>query len=247
MFERHELIPSRIMGRRMHLWCYGHFGPPLLAFPSASGMAHEWHAHGMVDSLAELIDAGKLKLYCTESNVAEAWTRRDSDAAWRIQRHMAFEQYVVQELVPFIREDCRSTDIPVAVSGTSLGAYYSANFTLKYPDLFRYALCMSGRYDISWLTDGYSNQDIYFNNPISYLPGLDGVLLDRLRKNVHLVLVCGQGKWEDGNIEDTNRLADSLGAKEISHERDLWGQDVSHEWRWWKRQAVFHLRRAFGS
>ena len=246
MLRKHEILQSRALSRGVHLWRYGHFGPPLLAFPSASGMAHEWHAHGMVDSLAELIDAGRLKLYCTESNVAEAWTSRDADPAWRIQRHMDYERYIVDELVPLIRGDCQTEDIPVAVSGASLGAYYAANFSLKHPEIFRYALCLSGRYDVSWLTGGFVNQDIYFNNPMSYLSGLEGDDLERVREHAHLVLVCGQGKWEDGNIEDTNRLADSLTEKGISHQRDVWGHDVSHEWEWWRRQAVFHLGRAFG-
>jgi len=238
---KHELIPSREMGRRVHLWRYGHFGLPLLVFPSASGMAHEWDAHGMVDALADFITEGRLKLYCTESNVAEAWTRRESDPAWRIQRHQAFEAYVAEELAPYIREDCHTPDIPIAVSGTSLGAFYSANFALKYPEIFRYALCMSGRYDTSWLTDGFHNEAVYFNNPVAYVPNLEGEHLQRVRDNTHLVLVCGRGKWEDGNIEDTDKFARILAAKDISHRHDLWGHDVSHEWEWWCRQARHHL------
>ena len=243
MLKNLERIPSRAMGRPIHLWRYGHFGWPLLVFPSASGMAHEWDAHGMVEALAPLIQDGKLKLYCTESNVTEAWTRRESDPAWRIGRHLAFERYVVDELVPHIREDCRTPEIPVGLTGTSLGAYYAANFTLKFPDLFHYALCLSGRYDVSWLTDGFSNTDVYFNNPMAFVPHLEGEQLERIRRNTHLVLVCGQGKWEDGNVEDTQAMADLLAAKGISHQRDLWGRDVSHEWTWWRRQARHHLAR----
>jgi esterase/lipase superfamily enzyme len=242
----HELIPSRVMGRRVHLWRYGHFGAPLLVFPSASGMAHEWDAHGMLDALQDQIAGGKIKLYCTESNVAEAWTRRETDPAWRIQRHMLFERYVVEELVPFIRQDCHTPEIPIAVSGTSLGAYYSANFALKFPRVFTYALCMSGRYDVSWLTHGFQSQDIYFNNPMAYTPNLNGNALEEVRRHTHLVLVCGQGKWEDGNIEETHAFADILASKGISHQRDLWGTDVAHEWRWWRRQARYHLGLTFG-
>jgi esterase/lipase superfamily enzyme len=244
MQSKHELLPSRALDRRVHLWRYGHFGPPLLVFPSASGMAHEWHAHGMVDALSDLIEAGKLKLYCTESNVAEAWTRKERDPAWRIKRHQAYERYVLEDLVPYIRHDCRTPEIPIAVAGTSLGAYYSANFALKFPDTFHYALCLSGRYDVGWLTDGFSNADIYFNNPMAYLADLEGEPLERARRGTRLVLVCGQGKWEDGNIEETHALADLLEAKGIPHERDLWGHDVSHEWQWWKRQARYHLERS---
>ncbi len=244
MFRQHEMLPSKSMDRRVHLWRYGHFGPPLLVFPSASGMAHEWEAHGMTESLEDHLRGGRLKLYCTESNVAEAWTRKDSDPRWQIQRHEAFERYVLDELVPFIRKDCRSEDIPIAVTGTSLGALYAANFALKHPTIFRYALCMSGRYDVSWLTQGFSNEAIYFNNPMAYVPNLHGEHLEQVREHTHLALVCGQGKWEDGNVEETHALADRLEAKQISHERDLWGHDVSHEWHWWQRQARFHLEKS---
>ena len=243
MFRKHDLIPSEAMGRRMHLWRYGSFGWPVLVFPSAAGMAHEWEAHGMIEVLGDLLERGQLKLYCTESNVAEAWTRKENPPAWRIKRHQAYERYIVDELAAFIRSDCRSAQIPIAITGTSLGAYYAANFALKYPKVFQYALCLSGRYDVTWMTEGYSDQDIYFNNPLAFVPNLEGDALEEVRGNTHLTLVCGQGKWEDGNIEDTLGLAELLQAKGISHERDLWGRDVSHEWIWWRRQARHHLER----
>jgi esterase/lipase superfamily enzyme len=241
MIRKHEMIPSREMGREVHLWRFGHFGAPLLVFPSASGMAHEWDAHGMVEALGDFIDQGRLKLYCTETNVAAAWTRREGDPAWRIRMHQAFETFVAHELTAYIREDCRQPDIGIGVTGTSLGAFYAANFALKHPEIFRYALCMSGRYDISWLTDGYNSDAVYYNNPMAYVPNLEGAELDRVRNNTHLVLVCGRGQWEDGNIEDTEALAEILARKGISHLRDMWGHDVSHSWSWWKRQARHHL------
>lgn len=245
MFRKHELVPSREMGRQMHLWRFGHFGAPVLVCPSASGMAHEWDAHGMIEGLGDLIDRGRIKLYCTESNVAEAWTRKEQHPARRIREHQRFERYITSELVPLIRADCRSEGVPIAVTGTSLGALYSANFALKYPEIFRWALCMSGRYNVDWLTHGYHNEDIYFSNPLAYVPNLDGEQLERIRENTHLVLQCGQGRWEDGNIEETQELAGMLAAKGISHELDLWGHDVHHEWGWWLRQAIYHLSRRF--
>lgn len=247
MFKTLERIPSRELDRPIHLWRYGSYGLPVLVFPSAAGMAHEWEAHGMIDALGDLVEAGKLKLYCTESNVAEAWTRRENPAAWRIGRHLAYERYIVHELVPFIRADCRSATIPIALAGTSLGAFYAVNFSLKFPGIFRWALGMSGRYDMSWLTDGFSSADVYFNNPMAFVPNLDGPALEAVRTLTHIVLVCGQGPWEDGNIEDTQALSRMLASKGISHECDLWGPDVAHAWVWWKRQARHHLQRLIAS
>jgi esterase/lipase superfamily enzyme len=243
MLQAHERIPSRVMGRPMHLWRYGHFGKPLLVFPTAAGAAHEWSAHSMVETLGDLVESGRLKLYCTESNVAEAWTRKEVPAEQRIRRHQAFEAYVLEELVPWIQADCRTPGIRLGVAGCSLGAFYAANFALKQPQVFSYALCMSGRYEMRNFTGGVSNGDIYFNNPLAYAPNLEGGALDHVRRHAHLTLVCGQGAWEEGCIEETQALADVLAAKGISHWRDIWGHDVAHQWPWWKRQARYHLVR----
>lgn len=245
MKKRLERVHSPQLGRGVSLWSYGHWGAPLLAFPTAAGFAHEWEAQGMVEALAPLVDGGRVKLYCPESNVAEAWTRRENEPAWRIRRHAAYERFVVETLVPRIREDCATPGIPIAVAGASLGAYYAANFALKHPETFRWALCLSGRYAMTHFTDGFSDLEVYLNDPLAYVPNLEGEALERVRRNTHLVLVCGQGRWEEGCIEETRELAAVLDAKAIPHELDLWGQDVSHDWDWWKRQAQHHLGRRF--
>lgn len=195
----------------------------------------------MIDALADWLEAGKLKLYTVESNVSEAWTNKGNPPDWRIKRHLLYEQFVMEELVPYVRNDCQQPDIPIALTGTSLGAFYSANFALKHPQIFQYALCMSGRYDSTWMTDGFTNTDVYFNNPMAYLPGMQGEILNRARQYTFLDVVCGQGKWEDGNIEDAQRLAQLLQLKGIPHRLDLWGHDVAHQWPWWRRQARLHL------
>ncbi len=43
-----------------------------------------------------------------------------------------------------------------------------------------------------------------------------------------------------------DRTADLLIAKGVSHERDIWGQDVAHDWDWWRQQVVHHLGKTFG-
>lgn len=246
MQRRHEMISSESMGRQVHLWCYGHWGPPVLVFPSAAGFAHEWEAHGVIEALAPLIEGGRVKLYCPESNVSEAWTDKEADPAWRIGRHQAYESFVLRELVPWIRNDCRSEGVPLSVVGCSLGGFYAANFALKHPETFRWALCMSGRYDARNFTGGFESPEVYFNNPIAFVPGLSGEALERVRRNTFLTLVCGQGPWEEGCIEETILLARFLEQKGIPYLEDLWGRDVSHGWEWWIRQARMHLVRRFG-
>lgn len=246
MNGRHILLDSAAMGRKMNLWCYGHFGPPILVFPSAAGMAHEWDAQGMIEVLTPMLAAGRMKLYCPESNVAEAWTKKEGPLSWRMERHRAYESFINGELVPWIREDCRWPGAPIMTTGCSLGATYAANAALKRPDLFKRALCMSGRYLATALTGGENNGDLYFNNPLAYVPGLDGAALDFVRQNTHLTLVCGQGPWEEGCIEETIALGHLLDRKGIPNLTDIWGKDSRHDWDWWRKQVVFHLGRMLG-
>lgn len=77
MFRKHEMILSKHMGRSVHIWRYGHFGPPVIAFPGASGMAHKWENYGMTAALGDWLEEGKLKLYTAESNVSAVWTRKE--------------------------------------------------------------------------------------------------------------------------------------------------------------------------
>ena len=84
----HEMLPSEAMGRRVHVWCYGHFGAPIVVFPSAAGFAHEWEAHGVVEALAPLIDSGRIhdgleKLQSAERQLA-AFMELDMEQ-WREQ------------------------------------------------------------------------------------------------------------------------------------------------------------------
>lgn len=246
MQGRHVLIDSPQLGRPVHLWCYGWWGTPVLVFPSASGMAHEWQSQGMIDALAPWVNAGRLKLYCAESNVAEAWTRKEGSPAWRLARHEAYTRFVMEALVPWIRQDCRSPQIPLGVMGCSLGGMYAVSTALREPETFRWALGMSGRYDLRELTRGWDTEALYFHNPLAFVPGLRGQALERVRHHARIDLVCGQGAWEDGCIEETVALGKLLRAKGIQGETDIWGKDVEHGWAWWRRQVVLHIARRFG-
>ena len=68
---------------------------------------------------------------------------------------------------------------------------------------------------------------------------------DWLRSRASLLLVCGQGQWEDttGSLESTKRFAALLAERSIQHELDLWGYDVPHDWPSWRAQLAHHLPR----
>ena len=247
MRRRLEKIYSPAIERDMDVLAYGHYGLPVLAFPSGGGQFHDFEDNGMINALAWLIEEGKIKLYCPPSFDNESWLNSGADVYWKGINHNKYQDFIVNNLVPAIRVDCQTPDIPIALTGCSLGGYHTANFALKFPQIFNYALCMSGRYDLETVVGGdYGNMDVYYNNPLAYVANLHGEALDQIRRHTFITLVCGQGAWEDKCLDETHRLADLLVGKEIPHERAIWGHDVEHHWHWWRIQIAHFFSLRFG-
>ena len=222
---------------------YGHYGRPLLAFPSEGGRAYDWQDNGMIGAIGDLLEAGRVKLYCVSSFDSQSWSNQSIPLEQRAQEHGRYESWILDEVVPFIQHDAGGE---IMTAGISLGAFHAANFALKRADLFPLAICLSGNYDpSSWNGWGERGEQTYFNNPIDYVGQLGGDHLDWLRTRISLLLVCGQGQWEDttGSLESTKRLAGMLAEKNIRHELDLWGYDVPHDWPSWRAQLAHHLPR----
>ncbi|MEZ4632178.1 MAG: alpha/beta hydrolase-fold protein [Deinococcales bacterium] len=242
MQRHYHKIYSPALGKDMEMLVFGHYGKPMIAFPSGGGRYFDFESNGMVESVAHLMEEGKLKLYCIDGIDHESWLKNDIDPHWRAVRHNAYQDYVVKDIVPFIYQDCQGNR-PIGLAGCSLGAYHVANFALKFPELFPYGIAMSGRYDLEALGIRSDSQEVYFNNPVAYVANLQGDTLEHLKRSAYLILVCGQGAYEDKCLAETHRLADLLSIKGIRHERDIWGHDVEHHWYWWAKQFPHHLSK----
>ncbi len=244
MNRRNVHIPAPAIGGAGEVIAYGDYGRPMLVFPSELGPAWQYEERGMIDALGLLIDAGRLKVYSVESYDAGSWRRDDLPLEERARLHGVFEDWILNQVVPGIFADSGGPQELIA-NGCSFGAYHAANFALKRADLFPLAICQSGVYDVTTVGWGERGDAVYFNNPMDYVSHLHGDHLDWLRGRLSIVLVCGQGQWEDttGALESTKRFAGLLGEKGIRHELDLWGHDVPHDWPAWRAQIAHHLPR----
>jgi esterase/lipase superfamily enzyme len=225
---------------------YGHWGRPVLVFPSEQGQAADFENNGMISAVAGLLDAGRVKLYCVGSYDGSSWSDQSIPLEERARRHLRYESWVLKEVLPWIQQDSGGTADDIMTLGCSMGAYHAANFALKHAQFFPLAICLSGNYDpSSWGAWGERGTEVYFSNPIDYVAHLDGGHLDWLRGQLSMLLVCGQGQWEDttGSLPSTKQLAGLLASKGIRHELDLWGHDVPHDWPSWRAQLAHHLPR----
>lgn len=237
-------LASLQSGFRGQVVVHGHFGRPVLVFPSEAGSAWDFANNGMVEAVRWMVDAGRVKFYCVDSADAFTWSDLAVPLEERARRHDLYERWVLEQAVPFVRDDCAGRS-DILTLGCSLGAYHAANLALRHADLFPQALCLSGSYDpAEWHAWGERGDAAYFHNPMEYVANLHGDHLDWLRSAVHLVLVVGQGSWEvdpTRALPSTQRFAAVLADKGMSHELDVWGHDVPHDWPSWQRQLAYHL------
>lgn len=244
MRKNQVALHSPAIGGEGTVIAYGHHGRPLLVFPSEQGEPWDYENNGMVGVNAHLVEEGRLKIYCVESFDRHSWVADDLPLEERAHRHALYEAWIVDQVVEFIFQDCAGPQ-EIIITGCSFGAYHAANFALKRADLFPLAICQSGVYDVGHLGWGDRGETTYFNNPMDYVSHLHGDHLDWLRNRVSLLLIAGQGMWEDttGALESTKGFAGLLESKQIPHELDLWGHDVPHDWSSWRRQIRHHLHR----
>jgi esterase/lipase superfamily enzyme len=224
---------------------YGHFGRPLLAFPTEDGTALDYENRGMIESISGLIEGGRVKVYTVASFDSISWNAHDVPLEERARRHTLYEDWILNQVVPWIRQDCGGEDVDIMTTGPSFGGYHAANFTFKHPHIFPLAICQSGVYDIEKVGWGDRGDHFYFNNPTYYVSNFEGEHLDYLRNRLSILLIAGQGQWEDttGALESTKQFAKLLESKGLKHELDLWGHDVPHDWPSWRAQLAHHLHR----
>ena len=157
-------------------------------------------------------------------------------------RQALYSRYIEDEVVPFIRHSCGEAQVRPITTGASFGCFHAANALFRRPDLFGGLIGMSGFYDLSdGYFQGYSDDHCYFNNPMWYVANLQGHALELLQHHTKIVLVAGQGAYE--KPEATREFHDLLDRRHIGHTFDLWGQDVNHDWPWWRKMLPHYLER----
>lgn len=246
MDRLYQELDTPDLGRPGAVIRYGHYGRPLLVFATEAGRAWDFENNGMIEAISGLIEAGRIKVYCVDSFDHVSWSNYSLPIEDRARRHTSFERWVLESVVPLIDADSPGHG-GIITTGCSLGGYHAVNAGLKRPDLFPVAISLSGSFDPwNWHAWGEGGDAAYFANPMAYVPGMQGAHLDWVRSHATILLVAGQGAFEEhptGSLPSTRAMAHVLADKGLRHELDLWGHDSAHDWPWWRRQLTHHLPR----
>jgi esterase/lipase superfamily enzyme len=222
------------LNRDMELLLFGHSGRPVIAFPTSMGRFYQNEDFSLIGTLSEKIDSGYMHLVCVDSVDNESWYNRGISIRDRANRHNQWEQYLIQEVLPFFRGKNDRVDTELNLTGASFGAYHAINFGFRHPDIVRRIVAMSGAYSLKFLVRDDYDQELYFNSPLDYIPNLhDDWYLSKMRQQ-DIVLAVGS---EDICLGSTRQLSEELWAKAVPNYLDVWG-GAWHDWPWWKLMVL---------
>ena len=234
---------SPSLGMDMPIAVYGTWGNAILMFPTAAADFLEYERFHMIDMIEPYIESGKFKVFSIDSINSESWFNNYLHPAHKAIRQQQYNNYIANEVIPFIHNHCHGRVLTVTF-GISLGAFHAANTYFRRPDIFDGCIVLSGSFDLKRYTDGYFDDNCYFNSPVDYLANLDDEwYINKMRSSNHIHIFCGQGDYEDPGR--SIQLANILRSKGIPVDLDLWGYDMRHDWPTWYKMFPYILDTRF--
>ncbi|MBS1604162.1 MAG: esterase family protein [Bacteroidetes bacterium] len=229
--EEYHKWHSPTLQRDFEMLTFGHSGHPVILFPTSKGTYYQNKDQGLIETAAWFLGNGKLKIYCPDSIDAASWYNRSIPPAERARMHTLYDRLLLEEIVPRALQETGHQQITVA--GCSFGGYHAANFAFRHPSLTRNCFSMSGVFDIRSFTDGYYDDNVYFNNPVDFIPDATdpalwkmGIVLGSAERDI-----CrGQNEW----------MSRILNGKSIKHWLDI-RPDRDHDWPLWKEIFPHYL------
>ncbi len=231
------------LDQQMELLVFGDRGTPVLFFPTRTARFYDYENWRVIRAMASKINDGYLQIFCVDSVDAQSFYCKKKQPQQRIERHLDYENYILQEVLPLIKYK-NQKDFLIA-AGCSLGAYHALNIALRHPHLFNKVVGMSGRYDLTKscacnfhdLFDGYRDETIYYNMPTRYLPNItDEKLLEQIRK-LYIVLAVG---IDDPFLSNNIYLHSELLHKHVKNSLHIW-KGEAHRSTYWRQMVNCYL------
>lgn len=227
---------SHILGMSIKVEVTGHFGYPMIMFPTSQGSYTQNTDFHLNDSISWFTDNGRLKLFNLQTIDNLSFYNNNISAYDRIRNYELYVQFLVQEFIPYIQRTHNTHR--VAVAGASFGGYHASNFAFRFPDLVSHIFCLSGAFSIRNFMDGLQDDLVYFNCPEEFVRNDEAWKY----KHMHIVLSTSD---RDICLEPTRRMSGILAAKGIDHwyDEQKW---IDHDWPLWRMVFPKFVGRFFG-
>src|SRR5262245_24014820 len=90
---------SPSLNKPMEIVTYGHYGFPLLMFPTAAADFLEYERFYVIDSIKDSINAGKVKVFSINSINRESWLNDQVHPKYKGLRQVQYNDYITNEVV----------------------------------------------------------------------------------------------------------------------------------------------------
>lgn len=233
MKEDYHKWYSPTLSLDIEMLVFGHAGYPLVLFPTTMGKHNECRDMQLIESAKWFLEEGLVQIYCPDSINELSWYDKNIHPADRVKNHIVYDEFIMNEIVNPI---CSERGIQkVAVAGVSFGGYHAANFAFKHPERVSHMFSLSGSFDIKSFLDGYYDDNVFYNNPVDFLP--DSNHPDLWNMNI----ILGTSDW-DICLEANQILAKILSDKNIPFWFDerKWAE---HDWPIWRQMFPHYLSK----
>ncbi len=230
---------SQYFEHEFEMLVYGHGGYPVIIFPTLNGKYYEAKDNCIIESASDLIETGKIKIYCPETIDYLTWNNFSISPEDRAKSYSGYENVVLFDIIDFAKHETGSERVTLA--GFDFGAYHALNISLKHPDKVGHLICIDGSFDIKKFIDNYYDDNCYFNNPPDYLPGLnDDWYLEKIKT---MKIILGIGELDD-SFGQNKRISGILNSKNINHQFDIY-PNAGHDWELWGEIFANYLNEIF--
>lgn len=226
---------SNILGRDIHLEVTGHWGHPVLLFPSSYGHYTQNRDFGLNASVMHYVDAGKIKLYNVETLDGLTFYAENLTSEEKIHNYEHYMHFLKDELIPYLQRECHTHRI--AVGGVSFGGFHAANTAFRFPDLVSHLFAMSGVFNIRDFVPLSDDIRIYYNCPSEFMKN------EASWRYHHMHIVLGTSDWD--SCQPQNReMADILAGMGIPcwYDEKKW---IAHDWPLWRMVLPEYVARYF--
>ncbi|WP_443945994.1 esterase family protein [Pedobacter sp. AW1-32] len=233
---------STTLQRDMELLVFGHDGRAVLFFPTRMARFFDYENWGIIQSLSTQIEAGDIQVFCVDSIDGESFYNESVFPSVRINRHLQYEKYILDEVIPLIKR--MNPNDYIETAGCSMGAYHAINIALRHPWQFKKAVGISGRYDLTNaqgdfkdLLNGFRNDEVYFNMPAQFMANLDDNSFLEALKKMEIILAVGE---TDPFLHVNQQLSHILWSKQIPNHFYTW-ESNAHRPHYWRKMAPLYI------
>lgn len=232
MHENHTKFYSHHLGHDVDVLIFGDRGYPLVVFPTTLGRYYEAKDFKLIESVRWFVEQGLVQIFCPDSVNNSSWYGKVAPQE-RVKRHTRYDQFLHQEFMPQLRQ--KSETGKVIVAGCSFGGFSAANYAFRHPEDVSHLISMSGAFDIKSFMSGYYDDNVYFNNPVDFVPGATDPNIWKMK------IILGTSEW-DICLEYNQRFSKILSDKGIDHWLDVRGWE-EHDWPLWREMFPLYLSK----